>query len=99
MLPARARRHGLGPVAPSGRAAGALVTEATLCQQQIADLLGCCWPAALSAAAKPLESKTWLACLAAVVDAGADLAALAADGVAAFTAGAHSPRPLRRPHR
>jgi transposase len=33
-----------------------------------------------------LESKTWLACLAAVVDAGADLSALAAGGVAAFTA-------------
>lgn len=63
-----------------------LVTEATSCQQQIADLLGCCWPAAMSAAAKPLESKTWLACLSVVVDAGADLTALAAGGVAAFTA-------------
>jgi len=62
-----------------------LVTETTLCQQQIADLLGCCWPAALSAAVKPLDSKTWLACLSAVVDAGADLAALARGGVAAFT--------------
>ena len=30
-----------------------LVTEATSCQQQIAGLLGCCWPAALACAAKP----------------------------------------------
>ena len=71
-----------------------LVTEATSCQQQIADLLGCCWPAALSAAAKPLESTTWLACLAAVVDAGADLPGLAGVGIQAFTAAAriHLPR-------
>jgi transposase len=70
-----------------------LVTEATSCQQQIADLLGCCWPAALSAAAKPLESKTWLACLSAVVDADADLAALAAGGVGAFTTTVRSQLP------
>jgi transposase len=71
-----------------------LVTEATSCQQQIADLIGCCWPAALSAAAKPLESTTWLACLSAVVDAGADLPALAGGGIDAFTAAArvHLPR-------
>jgi len=62
-----------------------LVTEATSCQQQIADLIGCSWPAALAAAAKPLESKTWLACLSAVVDAGADLATIAAGGLPAFT--------------
>jgi transposase len=61
-----------------------LVTETTCCQQQIADLLGCCWPAVLETAAKPLESTTWLACLSAVVDAGADLAALAAGGAEAF---------------
>lgn len=67
-----------------------LVTEATRCQQQIADLLGCCWPAALAAAAKPLESTSWLACLSAVVDAGADLPALAAAGVDAFTTAARA---------
>jgi transposase len=44
-----------------------LVTEATSCQQQITDLLGCCWPAVLACAAKPLESTTWLACLSVVV--------------------------------
>jgi transposase len=62
-----------------------LVTEATRCQQQIADLLGCCWPAVLAAAAKPLESTSWLACLSVVVDAGGDLAGLAAAGLDAFT--------------
>jgi transposase len=67
-----------------------LVTEATSCQQQIADLLGCCWPAALGCAAKPLESTTWLACLSVVVDAGADLAVLAAAGLDAFTVAARA---------
>jgi transposase len=43
-----------------------LVTEATACGQQVADLLSCAWPAALECAAKPLESTTWLACLSAI---------------------------------
>jgi transposase len=67
-----------------------LVTEATACGQQITDLLGCCWPAALQAAAKPLESTTWLACLRVVVDADGDLAGLAHAGLAAFTAAART---------
>jgi transposase len=67
-----------------------LVTEATRCQQQIGDLLGCCWPAALAAAAKPLDSTTWLACLSVVVDADADLSALAGGGVDAFTTAARA---------
>jgi transposase len=67
-----------------------LVTEATRCQQQIADLLGCCWPAALAAAAKPLESTSWLACLSVVADVGGDLAGLAAAGVDAFTTAARA---------
>jgi len=67
-----------------------LVTEATRCQQQIADLLGCCWPAALAAAAKPLESTSWLACLSVVADAGGDLAGLASAGLDAFTAAARA---------
>lgn len=62
-----------------------LVAEATRCRQQIADLLGCCWPAALACAVKPLESTTWLACLSVVADAGGDLAALAGGGLDAFT--------------
>jgi transposase len=70
-----------------------LVGEATSCRHQIADLLGCCWPAVLSVAAKPLESATWLACLGVVVDAvdaGGDFAALAGGGVDAFTAAARA---------
>jgi transposase len=67
-----------------------LVTEATRCQQQIADLLGCCWPAALATAAKPLESTSWLACLSVVVDAGGDLAGLAAAGLDAFSTAARA---------
>ena len=63
-----------------------LVTEVVSCQRQIADLLGCCWPAALSVAARPLESASWLACLSVVVDAGADLAALDRGGIEALTA-------------
>jgi len=70
-----------------------LVTEATSCQQQIADLLGCCWPAVLAAAVKPLDSTTWLACLSVVVDAGADLAGLAAGGLDGFTAAARARLP------
>ena len=71
-----------------------LVTEATCCQQQIADLLGCCWPAVLGCAGKPLQSTTWLACLSVVIDARGDLAALAQGGLEAFTAAArtHAPR-------
>jgi transposase len=40
-----------------------LVTEMVACGRQIVDLLSCCWPAVLGAAAKPLDSTTWLACL------------------------------------
>jgi transposase len=39
----------------------ALVADVTSCMQQAGDLLGCAWPAPLSAAALPLESMTWLA--------------------------------------
>lgn len=47
-----------------------LVAQVTSCRHQVADLLGCAWPAVLSVAVKPLESMTWLACLSVVVDAG-----------------------------
>ena len=36
--------------------------------QQVADLLACCWPAALATAARPLESTTWLAAMGVVTD-------------------------------
>jgi transposase len=66
-----------------------LVSETTACGQQILDLLSCCWPAALSAAARPLDTMSWLACLAATVnhDAG-DLAALHRMGREEFLAAA-----------
>jgi transposase len=39
----------------------ALVAEVISCMQQAGDLLGCAWPAPLGAAARPLESVSWLA--------------------------------------
>jgi transposase len=39
----------------------ALVADVISCMQQAGDLLGCAWPAPLSAAARPLESVSWLA--------------------------------------
>ena len=45
-----------------------LVVEATGCVQQLRDLLECCWPAVLNAAAKPFDSTSWLASLAVVLD-------------------------------
>jgi transposase len=47
-----------------GQRRAQLVSEMISCGQQIRDLLSCCWPAVLSCAAKPLESTTWLACVA-----------------------------------
>src|SRR6266702_1283055 len=46
-----------------GQRRDALVTEATRCRQQITDRLALAWPAVLGAAAAPLESVTFLACL------------------------------------
>jgi transposase len=63
-----------------------LLVETLAEQRQIVDLLGCCWPTVLSAAARPLESASWLASLSVVVDAGGDLAALDRGGIVAFTA-------------
>jgi transposase len=56
----RARLRHLG-----ARRAG-LVTDLTAVRQQAGDLLGCAWPAALRAAAKPLEPVTWMAAVAVV---------------------------------
>jgi transposase len=44
----------------------ALVADVTSCMQQAGDLLGCAWPAPLSAARRPLESVSWLAGMAVV---------------------------------
>ncbi len=46
----------------------ALVADVTCCMQQAGDLLGCAWPAPLGAAARPLESVTWLAGMAVITD-------------------------------
>jgi len=43
-----------------------LVADVTSCMQQAGDLLGCCWPAPLDSAKRPLESVTWLAGMAVV---------------------------------
>jgi transposase len=43
-----------------------LVADVTACMQQAGDLLGCCWPAPLAAAKRPLESVTWLAGMAVI---------------------------------
>ena len=45
-----------------------LVADVVSGRQQIGDLLACAWPAALSTAARPLESTTWLAALGVVTD-------------------------------
>jgi transposase len=45
-----------------------LAADATACMQQAGDLLGCAWPAPLSAARKPLESLTWLAGMAVIAE-------------------------------
>lgn len=44
-----------------------LVAEATACIQQLGDLLECVWPAVLAAAAQPMRSATWRACLGVVL--------------------------------
>ena len=46
----------------------ALVADVTSCMQQAGDLLACAWPAPLAAAARPLESVTWLAAMAVITD-------------------------------
>ena len=44
----------------------ALVADVTSCMQQAGDLLACAWPAPLGAAARPLESVSWLAGMAVI---------------------------------
>jgi hypothetical protein len=65
-----------------------LLTESTASALQLRDLLECVWPAALEAAAKPLESASWCAALAVVLRKahGGDLAPARRMGLARFTA-------------
>ncbi|HSP37946.1 MAG TPA: IS110 family transposase [Frankiaceae bacterium] len=51
-----------------GARRAALVTAGGAARQQVRDLLECAWPAALTAAAKPLDSKSWLAAVTVVLD-------------------------------
>lgn len=46
------------------------LVEATAARQQLRDLLECVWPAALRAAAKPLDALTWRAAMAVSCDPG-----------------------------
>ena len=72
-----------------GARRAALVTDATAARQQVRDLLECAWPAALGAAGKPLESKSWLAAITVVLDrvgASGDLAVIRRWGWARFAA-------------
>jgi transposase len=65
----------------------ALVADVTSCMQQVSDLLACAWPAALTVAARPLESTTWLAAMGAVTGrCNGNPARLAAMGYEKFTA-------------
>jgi transposase len=70
----------------AGRCRQQLITAATAAKQMIRDKLGLAAPALLQAGREPLESATWLAGLEVVLDhCGADLAAAAGMGFAAFT--------------
>jgi transposase len=68
-----------------------LIESATACSQQLRDLLEVAWPAVLSAAADPLESATWLACLQVTLGGcDGDLAAVLPMGQDAFFAQARA---------
>jgi transposase len=54
----------------AGRDRAALITRAAAARQLIRDQLGLAWPGLLAVHSDPLESATWLACLAAMVDGG-----------------------------
>lgn len=54
-----------------------LVIDAGAARQQIRDLLECAWPAALGAAAEPLDSASWRAALTVVLDRVTDTGELA----------------------
>jgi len=46
----------------------ALTVDTGAARQQVRDLLECAWPAALSAASQPLDSKSWLAAVTVALD-------------------------------
>ena len=66
-----------------------LVRDAGAARQQVRDLLECAWPAALGAAADPLDSKSWLAAMTVVLDrvgSTGDLDVIGRQGWAEFAA-------------
>lgn len=68
-----------------------LTEDSTAYRQQLRDLLEVAWPAVLTAAADPLESATWLACLqVALQRCDGDLAGVHALGQDTFTAQARA---------
>ncbi|WP_409333305.1 transposase, partial [Trujillonella humicola] len=80
----------------------ALVVDIGAARQQVRDLLECAWPAALSAAGDPLESKSWLAALTVVLDRVADsgdLAVIGRWGWTRFAAAVRKELPQHGTHR
>jgi transposase len=66
-----------------------LVTAGGAARQQVRDLLECAWPAALTGAAEPLDSKSWLAAMTVALDrigSTGDLTAIRRMGWARFAA-------------
>jgi transposase len=77
-----------------------LVTDATAARQQVRDLLECAWPAALEAAAKPLESTSWLAAMTVLLDrvgTSGDLAVIRRWGWSRFAAAVRREVPATAP--
>jgi transposase len=68
----------------AGRDRAGLITRATAARQLIRDQLGLTWPGLLAVHSDPLESATWLACLAAAVDGPGGDGLAGAAGYAAF---------------
>jgi hypothetical protein len=66
-LPERAE-EGWARLRHLGARRSGLVADLISARQQVSDLLGCAWPAALGTAARPLESTTWLAAMGVVTD-------------------------------
>ena len=69
-----------------GRRRAELIDRSSVATLQLRDLLALAWPAVLAAAARPTESKTWLAALAVVVErCDGEPARLRRLGLARFT--------------
>jgi hypothetical protein len=80
-----------------GARRAALVTAGGAARQQVRDLLDCAWPAALTAAAKPLDSKSWLAAMTVVLDrigSSGDLSVIRRLGWSRFAAAVRRERPV-----